>query len=227
MATLAETSKAIRGRARNLSIKTATSSGVSVHSSETDDTFSSGSFVHISNPSSGAAEPDSKKIEALLNTDWRTNRRPRADTYDPPKTAALAKPKISLKPALRVDTTRVTCDKIRDSPIDPDFIHSAPATKKEFALAEDAKNQRTDETNELQTSSGSSFDVHADLSDLILQNARIRDSLSFFRQSDNMGFSPTVFVTPVECSESSSQMAEFPLAKMKKVEEGQQLITQS
>ncbi|KAK7946768.1 uncharacterized protein PG986_011089 [Apiospora aurea] len=227
MASLAETSRAIRGRARNLSIKTAASSGVSVHSSETEDTFSTGSFVHVSKPSSGAAEPGSKKIEALLSTDWRTNRRPRADTYDPPKTAALSKPKISPKPALRVDTSRVTCNKIRDSPIDPVFIHSAPATKKEFALADEAENQNTNTTHELQASSGSSFDVHADLSDLILQNARIRDSLSFSRHSDNTGFSPMVYVTPAEWSESSSQTAEFPLAKMKKVDEGQKLITQS
>lgn len=242
MSSLAETSKAIRGRARNLSIKTVTSSSGSVHSSETDDTFSTGSFVHISKPSPGVAEPGSKKIEALLNTDWRTNRRPRADTFEPPKTAALPKPKGSPKPVLRVDTTRVTCDRIKDLPVDPDFIHSAPATKKEFALADDAENQGTNETYELQPSSGSSFgtdsgssfgmdsgssfSVHTDLSDLITtQNARIKDSLRFLHHSGDIGFSPTIKVTPAEWLESGLQTTDFPLASMKKVEEGQKFIT--
>ncbi|KAK7917260.1 hypothetical protein PG985_010868 [Apiospora marii] len=243
MSSLAETSKAIRGRARNLSIKTGTSSSGSVHSSETDDTFSTGSFVHVSKPSSSTAEPGSKKIEALLNTDWRTNRRPRADTFDPPKSAVLPKPKTSPKPVLRIDTTRVTCDRIKDSPVDPDFIHSAPATKKEFALADDAESRSTHETHELQPSSGSSFgtdsgssfgvdsgssfSVSADLSDLITQNPRIKDSLSFLRHAGDISFSPTIKVTPAECSEGGLQTPEYPLANMKKVEEGQKFITQS
>lgn len=243
MSSLAETSKAIRGRAHNLSIKTGTSSSGSVHSSETDDAFSTGSFVHLSKPSSSTTESGSKKIEALLNTDWRTNRRPRADTFDPPKTAGLPKPKTSPKPVLRVDTTRVTCDRIKDSPVDPDFIHSAPATKKEFALADDAENQSTNETHELQPSSGSSFGMesgssfgidsgspsgfYADISELITENARIKNSLCFAHHSDDIEFSPTIKVTPAECLESGLQKPEFPLASMKKVEEGQKFITQS
>ncbi|KAK7973007.1 hypothetical protein PG996_007236 [Apiospora saccharicola] len=243
MSSLAETSKAIRGRARNLSIKTATSSSGSVHSSETDDTFSTGSFVHVSKPSSSTAELGSKKIEALLNTDWRTNRRPRADTFDPPKTAVPPKPKSSPKPALRVDTTRVTCDRIRDTPVDPDFIHSAPATKKEFALANDVENQNTNETHELQSGfnnsfgldsrsscglgSGSSFSVHTDLSDLMYLNPNIRDSLGSLHHPGDISFSPTIKVTPAECLESGLQKPEFPLASMKKVEEGHKFITQS
>ncbi|KAK8005403.1 hypothetical protein PG990_011440 [Apiospora arundinis] len=219
MSSLAETSKAIRGRARNLSIKTATSNISSLHSSESDDTFSTGSFVHVSKPSSATAEPGSKKIEALLNTDWRTNRRPRAETFnDPPKTAILPNPKSPLKPVLRVDTSRVTCDRIRDTPIDAEFIHSAPATKKEFANADDAENHGTGEPEELQANFNSSFAVRTDLSDWMSLSARIREHLTRPHSSDDStGFPPAVIkVTPVDCSPNGLQSPVFPLARMEK-----------
>ncbi|KAK8099137.1 uncharacterized protein PG998_012378 [Apiospora kogelbergensis] len=230
MSSLAETSKTIRGRARDMSIKTGNPNSGSLHSSESDDTFPTGSFVYIPKPSSATAEPGSKKIEALLSTDWRNNRRPRADTsIDPPKTAIPAKIMSSPKPVLRVDTSRVTCDRIRDTPVAAEFIHSAPATKKEFADADDAENENHGTSGiELQANFGNSFTVHADLSDLISLDTITEGQSDHFDGSGSIS-SRFIKVTPADCTPSSSMSFEFPqvLAEMEKVDDGRTFLTQS
>ncbi|KAI1488889.1 hypothetical protein F5X96DRAFT_47499 [Biscogniauxia mediterranea] len=90
--------------------------------------------------------PAPKRSEAMLNSDWRNNRRHRRDSSE--NYELLTAPADKLKftndeikapqRKLKIDTTAAQSygpRRYRESPIDPDFIFSAPATKQEFLNA--------------------------------------------------------------------------------------------
>ncbi|KAI0108158.1 hypothetical protein F4814DRAFT_454999 [Daldinia grandis] len=86
-----------------------------------------------------------KASEAMMNSDWRNNRRNESSYHlAVPATASVETTEFQKaggnKPKkLTVDTTlanKVTIRRYRDTPIDPDFIHSAPITKKDYETAD-------------------------------------------------------------------------------------------
>ncbi|KAI1390048.1 uncharacterized protein F4822DRAFT_443059 [Hypoxylon trugodes] len=87
-----------------------------------------------------------KACEALLNPDWRGNRRTAPSLQMPPVTAAWDQTEFQKAGGkqvkqLTIDTSVVNQygpRRYRDTPVDPDFIHSAPVTKTTFGIAEES-----------------------------------------------------------------------------------------
>ncbi|KAI1653330.1 hypothetical protein F4813DRAFT_393778 [Daldinia decipiens] len=86
-----------------------------------------------------------KASEAMMNSDWRNNRRKGSSAHlAVPATASVETTefqKAGGKKAkkLTIDTAlanEMTVRRYRDTPIDPDFIHSAPITKKDYETAD-------------------------------------------------------------------------------------------
>ncbi|KAI8956958.1 hypothetical protein F5Y11DRAFT_364483 [Daldinia sp. FL1419] len=87
-----------------------------------------------------------KASEAMMNSDWRNNRRNGSGApLVMPATASVEKTEFQKAGAknakkLTIDTTLVNKTAVRryrDTPIDPDFIHSAPITKKDYETVDD------------------------------------------------------------------------------------------
>ncbi|KAK6951295.1 hypothetical protein Daesc_007826 [Daldinia eschscholtzii] len=106
-----------------------------------------------------------KSSEAMMNSDWRSNRRNgRGDplvvpaTAGPEKTEFQKSEKKHLK-KLIIDTSlsnEVGVRRYRDTPIDPDFIHSAPITKKDYETVEDETGPGSSDTVQY-ASTGTTF----------------------------------------------------------------------
>ncbi|KAI0134274.1 hypothetical protein BJ170DRAFT_192795 [Xylariales sp. AK1849] len=137
-------------RARGLSIKT----NLPVNNDKGDEMFSqlTTAPAHKLEFTHTEAAPKHEMSKALLNDDWRHKWRPSDDNTHPPQLTLAPENKFSkaqsevaqknAKTKLRIDTlmandTGQVC-RIRNpkkSPLDPDFILSAPATKKEYSFA--------------------------------------------------------------------------------------------
>ncbi|KAL7623319.1 hypothetical protein AAE478_007000 [Parahypoxylon ruwenzoriense] len=101
-----------------------------------------------------------KLSEALTNTDWRNNRRMRDGSDDSFVVPATAGPeKTEFQKAGGRDVKKLTIDtsvansygvrQIRGgAPIDPDFIRSAPITKKDFKAADDESDSDSEDVQE-------------------------------------------------------------------------------
>ncbi|KAI1643543.1 uncharacterized protein F4817DRAFT_319652 [Daldinia loculata] len=101
-----------------------------------------------------------KASEAMMNSDWRNNRRNGSGAhFAVPATASVETTEFQKaggkKPKkLTIDTAlanEVTVRRYRDTPIDPDFIHSAPITKKDYETADN--DTRPDSSEDVQYSS--------------------------------------------------------------------------
>ncbi|KAI1465908.1 uncharacterized protein F4812DRAFT_465841 [Daldinia caldariorum] len=90
--------------------------------------------------------PAPKASEAMMNSDWRNNRRNgNGVPLAAPVTAGLEKTEFQMTG--RKNLKKLTIDtslsngtgvrRYRDTPIDPDFIHSAPITKKDYETVND------------------------------------------------------------------------------------------
>ncbi|KAI0849258.1 hypothetical protein F5Y00DRAFT_269560 [Daldinia vernicosa] len=101
-----------------------------------------------------------KASEAMMNSDWRNNRRngsgarlavpvtASVETTEFQKAGGRNTKKLTINTAL---ANEMTVRRYRDTPIDPDFIHSAPITKKDFETADN--DTRPDSSGEVQYSS--------------------------------------------------------------------------
>ncbi|KAI0386724.1 hypothetical protein F5Y04DRAFT_288599 [Hypomontagnella monticulosa] len=100
--------------------------------------------VHFENVKDRTSK--SRMSEALANSDWRNNRpdatRSRGAPLVPPSTAGPEKTEfqaaggVPIK-TLTIDTSMTGPRHYRGTPVDPDFIHSAPLTKTDYKVAED------------------------------------------------------------------------------------------
>ncbi|KAI1798926.1 hypothetical protein F4811DRAFT_568955 [Daldinia bambusicola] len=90
--------------------------------------------------------PAPKASEAMMNSDWRNNRRNgNGVPLAAPVTAGLERTEFQM--AGKKNLKKLTIDtsisngagvrRYRDTPIDPDFIHSAPITKKDYETVDD------------------------------------------------------------------------------------------
>ncbi|OTA89220.1 hypothetical protein M434DRAFT_34498 [Hypoxylon sp. CO27-5] len=195
-----------------------------------------------------------KESEALTNPDWRANRRvtPRA-SGGAPVTAGLERTefrKAGGHPPKKadIDTSPESlygARRYRTTPIDPDFIHSAPITKKDFKSHEedlDSKYHVQDEEEEnlgkgdielprgraanqlpmvklepLSSTAAEGFKAELDYRRLNLQRQRQEDGRWVEKWSyDNV----PLMASPVEPSyNKSTQDLNFPLASVKAIKE--------
>ncbi|KAI0842571.1 hypothetical protein F5Y06DRAFT_130139 [Hypoxylon sp. FL0890] len=135
------------GLSVNTESATRTSASSSTGASQLGDNFSQIATAPAMQSQFKAADKKSfppKESEALANPDWRTNRRvaPR-DSYGGPVTGGGPAKNAD------VDTSSESLYGIRQyrtTPIDPDYIHSAPITNKDFAT----RNEGRDNQNQVQ-----------------------------------------------------------------------------
>ncbi|KAF3058612.1 hypothetical protein GL218_05888 [Daldinia childiae] len=101
-----------------------------------------------------------KASEAMMNSDWRNNRRNGSGAHlTVPATASVETTEFQKAGGkkvkkLTIDTAlanQMTVRRYRDTPIDPDFIHSAPITKKDYVTADN--DIRPDSSEDVQYSS--------------------------------------------------------------------------
>ncbi|KAI8629974.1 hypothetical protein F5Y19DRAFT_66179 [Xylariaceae sp. FL1651] len=131
-----------RAKALGLTINTSLASNDNVDGSNHIATASL--LKHVD--SLGKKDEVPKLSEALLNTDWRNNRRRRGDSTEkypplltaPPEKLAFSREEIKVKPQRSNEHDNgYGLRRYRESPIDHEFIFSAPATKKEFFEAQE------------------------------------------------------------------------------------------
>jgi hypothetical protein len=240
-----------RVRGRGLSIKTNLPADGDICVSMNDESFTkiASTATHKVHFESVEQHQKPQKSEALLNDDWRHNRRPRrSDIVESLKSAPSWKEKFFAElpmpgltekmeeKKLRIDTSIGhirgvrRCRDARDSPIDPDFILSAPATKKEFGLASYEEDIREDSDEDKEMT-----EVVAPGNDMLYLGPKhyvhlewvkpIVDGISVERSPiDSVGNSPwsagIASFTPVtsEGSEKSCVDVHFPMAEMQRIQ---------
>ena len=172
-----------------------------------------------------------KASKAMMSTDWRKNYRPQ----DPLPTAPPKKVQFSddeVKPKKpQVDTASTNCygvRRYRDSPVDPDFIRSAPATKLEFGvICEDdddvdyhinrGQDQSLEDSRNNNLVQLESFDLMSNVHD-------IPKSLANAASNKRDGSSSLMLVSPVTPSQNQSHIR-FPLAEIQAVKNGKRFHT--
>ncbi|KAI0005238.1 hypothetical protein F4779DRAFT_621105 [Xylariaceae sp. FL0662B] len=196
--------------------------------------------------------PAPKLSEALKNTDWRNNRRRRDDIAEPFAFGCLptAPPEKLVfaddegkkpKKKLRIDTSVANgygVRRYRDTPIDPDLIRSAPATKQEYDDVEDESEHEcgveNDELDGVET-----FQVPPSVNEKPLIRLQAftpttRDSfekiLAWGPESEqttdgswSSGMSPLTQVTPIDPKDNSYAEVNFPLAAIRAVKNAKRL----
>ena len=173
----------------------------------------------------------SKVSEAMLSTDWRKNCRPQ----DPLPTAPPKKVQFSddeIKPKKpHVDTTSTTSQGVRhyrDSPIDPDFIRSAPATKLEFGVVCDneddldyhtgwSQSPDSEDSHHKEVVQLESFDSTTDAYDIA---KRLAHTIPAKKSSDSSLMVVGPILPPRDTSET-----DFPLAEIEAVKDGKRFHT--
>ncbi|RYP08483.1 hypothetical protein DL764_001871 [Monosporascus ibericus] len=228
-------------KARGLKINTNLPPGVFHYfSADENVTQKSGIFAQMATApaakqtfSTENCRPATPKIsEAMLSTDWRKNSRPQ----DPLPTAPPKKVQFSsdgIKPKkLHIDTAAANnygmC-RYRATPIDPEFIHSAPATKREYGLACEDEGNLNYHIERGQSINSQEVDLRhlvrlkgftpiqrEDLKRIWDQDGQ---SLGFAPGKDSSSaspFSPFMIVSPVN-GINSFQSIEFPLAEIREV----------
>ncbi|RYP55269.1 hypothetical protein DL768_000024 [Monosporascus sp. mg162] len=177
--------------------------------------------------------PATPKIrEAMLSTDWRKNCRPQ----DPLPTAPPKKVQCSsdgIKPKkLHVDTAAANnygMSRYRETPIDPEFIHSAPATKQEYGLAYKAEDDLNYPIERGQSINTQEVDLRhlvrlkeftpiqrEGLKRIWDQDSQAQESAPSKDSSSAPPFSPFMIVSPVNGIDGF-QSIEFPLAEIREV----------
>ncbi|RYP76061.1 hypothetical protein DL770_007279 [Monosporascus sp. CRB-9-2] len=177
--------------------------------------------------------PATPKIsEAMLSTDWRKNCR----LQDPLPTAPPKRVQFSsdgIKPKkLHIDTAAANdygMRRYRETPIDPGFIHSAPATKQEYGLAcedEDDLNYHVERGQSINTQEvdlrhlvrlkGFTPIQSEDLKRIWNQDGQALGSAPGKDSSSASPFSPFMIVSPVN-GINGFQSSEFPLAEIREV----------
>ncbi|KAI1081059.1 hypothetical protein F5B20DRAFT_70496 [Whalleya microplaca] len=190
-----------------------------------------------------------KQSEALTNSDWRNNRRHRDEFAGIPVCLATAPPdklEFSLeeckkpKKKLRIDTSAANAygvRRYRTTPIDPDFIHSAPATKQEFGYVEDDDEDEPsqgyyeyDGVDDIEITQTSSALKEKPLVRLNAFTPTTRDGfekiLGWGPESDGSltsGLSPLTQVTTVGSGEKGYENIHFPVATIRAVKNAKRL----
>lgn len=194
--------------------------------------------VHFSTEVEICKPAASKISEALLSTDWRKDCRQQG----PPPTAPAKKVQFSsdeIKPQKpKFDVTAADnygLRRYRDVPVDPDFIHSAPATKKEFDIVRDEDDYIEDEdededhiffqspqhqTTEFKQTSESNL---LQLKQLITTPKEIESATT--RDSASAAMSPYFMVSPAFGTKGFD--LEFPFAEIQAVKHGKRFQTGS
>ncbi|RYO76621.1 hypothetical protein DL766_003727 [Monosporascus sp. MC13-8B] len=241
MSTSGTSKVAFQAKARGLRINTNLPPGV-FHSSSTDEkvTRKSGIFAQVATApaakqalSTENCKPATPKIsEAMLSTDWRKNCRPQ----NRPPTALPKKVLFSsddIKPKkLYIDTAAANIygmRRYRETHIDPEFIHSAPATKQEYGLAcedEDDPNHHIERGQLINTQEvdprhfvhlkGFTRIQSEDLKRIWDQDGQAQGSAPTKESSSASPFSPFMIVSPVN-GVNGFQSMEFPLAEIREV----------
>ncbi|KAI5927398.1 hypothetical protein F4810DRAFT_365032 [Camillea tinctor] len=194
--------------------------------------------------------PAPKRSEALLNSDWRNNRRHRSDSSDhhelltaPPDKLRFTQEEIKApKKKLKVDTSIAQTyglRRYRESPIDPDFIFSAPATKQEFldAYEEDTTPSSGKESFEIIESQGGPGQKGRSLVRLDALPYHTRQQIEEIINWDAPAGEPSpagvvsdwdssaIAVTPCESADRSNKEPGFPFAEIHAVKNSKRLHT--
>ncbi|KAI0601525.1 hypothetical protein F4775DRAFT_400586 [Biscogniauxia sp. FL1348] len=193
--------------------------------------------------------PAPKRSEALLNSDWRNNRRHRSGSSEQYEllTAPPDKLKFSNEETkapqrkLKLDTAAAQSygpRRYRESPIDPDFIFSAPATKQEFldALEEDDILSANKENFEIMEPRGKLDQCAKSLVRLESLPYHTRQQLEEIMNWDvsstepssagvTSNWSSATAVTPYGSAGTSDKEVNFPLAEIHAVKNSKRLHT--
>ncbi|RYP15471.1 hypothetical protein DL765_005678 [Monosporascus sp. GIB2] len=230
-----------QAKARGLRINTNLPPGV-FHSSSADEkvTQKSGIFAQVAAApaakqafSTENCKPATPKIsEAMLSTDWRKNCRPQDPLPTaPPKKVLFSSDSIKPK-KLHIDTAAANIygmRRYRETPIDPEFIYSAPATKQEYGLAcedEDDPNHHIGGGRSINTQEvdlrhfvhlkGFTPIQSEDLKRIWDQDSQAQESAPAKDSSSASPFSPFMIVSPVN-GINGFQNIEFPFAEIREV----------
>ncbi|RYP70528.1 hypothetical protein DL769_004942 [Monosporascus sp. CRB-8-3] len=232
---------AFQAKTQGLKINTNLPPGV-FHSSSADErvTQKSGIFAQMATASAAKqafsaenCKPPTPKIsEAMLSTDWRKNFRLQDSLPTaPPKKVQF--PNDEVKPKkLHIDAAAANkygMRRYRETPIDPEFIHSAPATKQEYGLACEDEDDLNYPIEHGQTTNTQEVDLRhfvrlkgftpiqgEDLKRIWDQDSQAHGPAPGKDSSSVSPFSPFVIVSPVNGT-NSFQNIKFPLAEIREV----------
>ncbi len=246
MSSAAVSKAAFKARAQGLRINTNISHGdFQPSSSENKVVYKGEIFTQLSTAPAvkqtfGAGAENSKPTvqkpsEAMLSTDWRKGCR----LQKPPPTAPPQKVVFSeeeIKPKkLPIDTSIANNSgprRYRDTPVDPEFIHSAPATKQEFGLLNEDDDEDEDDddlfyptpqahpTNSQQASTKQVIRLNSFIPPF--QGFGIETAKSQESSSSTLG-SPYMMINPV--SGTNVFDVDFPLAQIQSVKNGKRFNT--
>ncbi|KAI1499847.1 hypothetical protein F5X99DRAFT_265008 [Biscogniauxia marginata] len=253
MSTAGNFSKAAaRAKAKGLTIKTNLPIDGSTQNKKNGDAFAQIATAppHKHDFDKAAEKPSApKRNEALLNSDWRNNRRHRTDSSDtcelltaPPEKLNFTKEETKApKKKLKIDTSMAGSNghrRYRESPINPDFIFSAPATKQEFFNAiEEAETPTTDkkEVGNIETQGHPGPDMKSLVRlESLPRNTRqqIKEILNWDASNGepssagvSSDWSSATAVSPYEFLVKSPEEINFPLAEIHAVKNSKRLHT--